>query len=83
MPNSTRLASARLNVATVNIAVVAAYGPTLKAEELANSSFYDDLQDAISSASLADMLIVVGGWNARPGTVDMTSLLMLANLLKA
>ncbi len=47
VPISSRLASARLNGATVNLTVIAVYAPTLDAAEETKDSFCDDLQDAV------------------------------------
>ncbi len=71
VPISPRLASARLKRAIVNHIVIAIYGPTLDTEEPTKHSVYDDFQDTIDSANSGDIMIIAGGWNARPGPADM------------
>ncbi len=43
---------------------------TLDAAEETKYAFCDDLQDTVGRVPAGNMLIVAGGWNARPGPVD-------------
>ncbi len=62
VPMSSRLASARLKGATVNLTVVAVHAPKLDADQEVKDSFSDDLQEAFDR-------VPAGDWNARPGPV--------------
>ncbi len=73
VPILSRCARARFEGTTVNITVVAVYAPTLDAAEEVKDAFYDDLQGAVDRVPTADMLIVAGDWNARPGPMDQAT----------
>ncbi len=73
MPITPRFASAHLKRATGNLTVLAVQARTFDAEEKAKDSFYDDLQDAIDSASAGNRLIVEGGWDVRPEPTDIAT----------
>ncbi len=66
VPISSRLFSARLKGTTVNLTVVAVHASTLDEAEDKIYSFYNELQDADGRVPTGNMLIVAGGWNARP-----------------
>ncbi len=60
------LVSALLKGTTVNFTDIAVYASTLDAAEETKYAFCDDLQDAFGRVQPGSMLIVAGGWNARP-----------------
>ena len=49
------------------VPIIQVYGPTVGAEEDVINSFYTDLQNEISRAHKNDILLVMGGFNARVG----------------
>ncbi len=57
------------------------YAPTLDAEEELKDAFYDVLQDAADRFPTGDMINVAGGWQNRPGLVDITIRCTLGKLV--
>ena len=49
------------------MSVVSAYAPTAKAPLGVKAKFFDDLQDALDRVPAGDILVVLGGFNARVG----------------
>ncbi len=83
VPISPRLARARLKRATVNLTVIAIYGPTLDTEEPAKHSVYDDFQDTIDGPKSGDIMITAGDWNASRGPADMAIRHILGKFIMA
>ena len=48
-----------------NITVIQVYAPTNNAEEAKAERFYEDLQDLLELTHKEDVLIIIGGWNAK------------------
>ncbi len=60
-----------MEVVLVNLNVIAGYAPPLDTEEETKDSFYDDLREVVNRVPSRNTLVVAGGWNARPGPVNM------------
>ena len=48
-----------------SITVIQVYAPTSNAEEAEVEQFYEDLQDVLELTPQKDVLLVIGGWNAK------------------
>ena len=55
-----------------NITVIQAYAPTTNAEEAEIERFYEDLQDLLELTSPKDVLFIIGDWNAKVGSQEIT-----------
>ena len=53
-----------------NITIIQIYAPTTNAKEV--EQFYDDLQDLLELTQEKDVLIIIGDWNAKVGSQDMS-----------
>ena len=53
-----------------NITVIQVYAPTSNAEEAEVEQFYEDLQDVLELTPPKDVLLVIGGWNAKVGSQE-------------
>ena len=53
-----------------NITVIQDYAPTSNAEEAEVEQFYEDLQDLLELTPKKDVLIIIGGWNAKVGSQE-------------
>ena len=55
-----------------NIKVVQLYAPTSNAEEAEVERFYEYLQDLLELTPPTDVLFIIGDWNAKVGSQDIT-----------
>ena len=55
-----------------NIRVIQVYAPTTNAEEAEVECFYDDLQDLLELTPKRDVLFIIGDWNAKVGSQEIT-----------
>ena len=55
-----------------NITVIQVYAPTSNAEEAKVEWFYEDLQKLLKLIAKKDVLFIIGGWNAKVGTQEIT-----------
>ena len=55
-----------------NITVIQIYAPTSNAEEAEVEQFYEDLQDLLELTSKKDVLFIIGDWNAKVGSQEVT-----------
>ena len=55
-----------------NITVIQVYAPTSNAEETEVEQFYEDLQDLLELTSKKDVIFIIGDWNAKVGSQDIT-----------
>ena len=53
-----------------NITVIQAYAPTSNVEEA--QQFYEDLQDLLELTPKKDVLFIIGDWNAKVGSQEIT-----------
>ncbi|XP_072043067.1 craniofacial development protein 2-like [Amphiura filiformis] len=72
-PISDRIISLRLHGHPFNISIVQVYAPTSTASDEAMENFYGQLQDVLDKIPSKDMLIILGGWNAKVGKSDIKS----------
>ena len=55
-----------------NITVIQVYAPTTKAKEAEVEQFYEDLQDLLELIQKKDILFIIGDWNAKVGSQEIT-----------
>ena len=55
-----------------NIPVIQLYAPTSNAEEAKVEQFYEDLQDHLERTPKKDVLFIIGDWNAKVGSQEIT-----------
>ena len=55
-----------------NIRVIHVYAPISNAEEAEVELFYEDLQDLLELAPKKDVLFIMGDWNAKVGSQEIT-----------
>ena len=55
-----------------NITVIQVYTPTSNAEEAEVEQFYEDLQDLLELTPKKDVLFIIGDWNAKVGSQEIT-----------
>ena len=60
-----RTISVRFQGKPFNITVIQIYAPTSNPEEAEVEWFYEDLQDLLELTHKEDVLIIIGGWNAK------------------
>ena len=56
-----------------NITVIQAYAPTSNAEEAEVEQFYEDLQDFLELTPKKDVLFIIGDWNAKVGSQEISA----------
>ena len=54
-----------------NIIIIQVYAPTTNAKE-AGEWFYEDLQDLLELTPKKDVLFIIGDWNAKVGSQEIT-----------
>ena len=52
--------------------VILAYAPTSNAEEAEVKWFYEDLQDLLELIPTKDVLFIIGDWNAKVGSQEIS-----------
>ena len=52
-----------------NITVIQVYAPTSNTEETEVKWFYEDVQDLLELTPKKDVLLIVGDWNAKVGSL--------------
>ena len=57
-----------------NITVIQVYAPTSNAEEAEVERFYEDLQDLSELTPKKDVLFIIGDWNAKVGSQEITGI---------
>ena len=55
-----------------NITVIQVYALTSNAEEAEVERFYEDLKDLLELTLKKDVLFIIGDWNAKVGTQEIT-----------
>ena len=55
-----------------NIMVIQVYAPMSNAEEAKVEWFYEDLQDLLELTPKKDVLFIIGDWNAKGGSQEIT-----------
>ena len=64
--------SVRLQGKPFNIIVIQVHAPTTNAEEAEVKQFYDDLQDLLKLTPKKDVLFILGDWNAKVGSQEIS-----------
>ena len=64
--------SVRFQGKPFNITVIQVYAPTSNAEEAEVEPFYGDLQDLLEQTPKKDVLFIIGDWNAKGGSQEIT-----------
>ena len=64
--------SVRFQGKPFNITVIQAYAPTSNAEEAEVEWFYEDLQDLLELTPKKDVLSIIGDWNAKVGSQELS-----------
>ena len=67
-----RMISVHFQGKPFNIMVIQVYAPTSNAEEAEVEWFYEDLQDFLELTPKKDVLFIIGGWNAKVGSQEIT-----------
>ena len=62
--------SVHLQCKPSNITAIQVYAPTINASEAEVERFYEDLQDLLELTPKKDVLIIIGGWNAKVGSQE-------------
>ena len=52
--------------------LIQVYTPTTNVEETEVEQFYEDLQDLLELTSKKDVIFIIGDWNAKVGSQDIT-----------
>ena len=55
-----------------NITVIQVYAPTSDAEEVEVEWFYEDLQDLLELTPKKDVLFIIGDWNSKVGSQEIS-----------
>ena len=58
-----------------NITVIQVYAPNSNAEEAEVEWFCDDLQDLLELTPKKDVLFIIGDWNAKVGSQEITGVI--------
>ena len=57
-----------------NITAIQVYAPTSNAEEAKCERFSEDLQDLLELTSKKDVFFIIGDWNAKVGSQEISGL---------
>ena len=67
---NNRMISIHFQGKSFNITVIQVYAPTSNAEEAEVKRFYEDLQDLLELTPKKDVLVIIGDWNAKVGSLE-------------
>ena len=67
-----RMISVHFQGKPFTIAVIQAYVPTSNAEEAETEWFYEDLQDLLELTPPKYVLFIIGDWNAKEGSQEIS-----------
>ena len=67
-----RIISVHFQGKPFNITVIQVYAPTSNAEEAEVEWFYEDLQDLLEVTPPKDVLFIIGDWNAKVGSQEIS-----------
>ena len=73
--NNDRMISARFQGTPFNITVNQVYAPTSDAEEAEVEWFYEDLQDLLELTPKKGVLFIIGDWNAKVGSQEISGVI--------
>ena len=57
---------------TIQYHSIQVYAPTSNAEEAEDERFYEDLQDLLEPMLKKDVFFIIGDWNAKVGSQEIT-----------
>ena len=57
-----------------SITIIQVYAPNTNAEEAEVEWFYEDLQDVLELTPKKDVLFIIGDWNAKVGSQEITGI---------
>ena len=66
--------SVRFQGKPFNITAIQVYAPISNAEEAEVEQFYEDLQDLIELTPKKDVIFIIGDWNAKVGSQEITGI---------
>ena len=66
--------SLRFQGKPINITVIQVYDPTSNAEEAEAEQFYEDLQDLLELTPKKDVLFIIGDWNAKGESQEISGI---------
>ena len=69
-----RMISVHFQGKPFNITVIQVCAPTSNAEEAEVEWFYEDLQDLLELTPKKDVLFIIGDWNAKVGSQEITGI---------
>ena len=58
----------------LNFTVIQVCAPTSNAEEAEVEQYYEDLQDLIELTPKKDVIFIIGDWNAKVGSQEITGI---------
>ena len=64
--------SVRFQGKPFNVMVIQIYAPTSNAEKAEVERFYEDLQDLLELTPKQDVLFIIGDWNAKVASQEIT-----------
>ena len=67
-----RMISVHFQGKPFNITVIQVYAPASNAEEAEVEQFYEDLQDLLELTPKKDVFFIIGDWNAKVGSQEIT-----------
>ena len=67
-----RMISVRFQGKPFNITVIQVYAPTSNTEEAEVERFYEDLPDLLELTPKKDVLFIIGDWNAKVGSQEIS-----------
>ena len=70
-----RMISVRFQGKPFNITVIQVYAPTSNAKEAEVERFYEDLQDLLELTLKKDVLFIIGNWNAKVGSQEISAII--------
>ena len=69
---NNRIISVHFQGKSFNIMVIQVYAPTSNAGEAEVEQFYEDLQDLLELTPPKDVLFIIGDWNAKVGSQEIS-----------
>ena len=72
---NNRMISVHFQCKPFNITVIQVYAPTSNAEEAEVERFYEDLQDLLKVTLKKDVLFIIGDWNAKVGSQEISAVI--------
>ena len=71
---NNRMVSVRFQGKPFNVTVIQVYAPTSNAEEAEVERFFEDLQDLLELTPKKYVLFIIGDWNAKVGSQEISGI---------